>query len=70
MVELVEVIHEPASCCSQYNPFAKPVGFWSISCLVSLLGDFLFCLVLAGRLNSSGLPLLHVILSLEDMVQH
>ena len=48
----------------------KPVGCWSISCLVSLFGDFLLCLVLAGRLNSSGSHLLHVILSLEDMVWH
>ena len=41
----------------------------SVICLASLLGDFLLCRVLVGRLNPAGLPLLHVILSLDDMIE-
>ena len=42
------------------------MGCCSVTCLASLLGDFLLCRVLVGRFNSAGSPLLCVILSLDD----
>ena len=70
MVELVEV-----TCEQLFLAVVCPIplqNLWVVGPFLAWLPCWvtLFCLVLVVRLNTVGLPLLRVILSLDDMIEH